>query len=276
MTHSFYITYHWHELWQTPKSALNVMASGCISCWTMSSKISNAFTHRSPCLHEAISAEYVTTLGTWAWHDSFTCVTWLIRMCDRTHLYAWYNAFWCVTWLIRMCICAQEADCTENVTTLGTCVWHDSFTCVTWLIRTCDRTHLYAWYNAFWCVTWLIRMCICAHEAVSVKHVTMVGTCVWHESFACVTWLIRMCDMTHPCVWHASLLRVTWLIHMCDMTHSSVWHDSFICVHVYTRLSVPITSPRWAPVCDMAYGQVWHDSFVRVTWVIRTCDMTHS
>ena len=40
--------------------------------------------------------------------------------------------------------------------------------------------------------------------------------------------------------------------------------DSFICV-------------TWLiHTCDMTHSYVWHDSFICVTWLIHTCDMTHS
>ena len=45
----------------------------------------------------------------YAWHDSFICVTWLNHTCDMTHLYAWlthlhaWNSFICVTWLMHTC-----------------------------------------------------------------------------------------------------------------------------------------------------------------------------
>ena len=35
------------------------------------------------------------------WHDSFTCVTWLIHMCDMTHSHVWHDSFICVQWLSR-------------------------------------------------------------------------------------------------------------------------------------------------------------------------------
>jgi len=35
--------------------------------------------------------------------DSFTCVTWLIHVCDSTHSYVWLGSCICVTWLIHMC-----------------------------------------------------------------------------------------------------------------------------------------------------------------------------
>jgi len=83
----------------------------------------------------------------WAvWRDSFTCVTWLIYMCDMTHIRKWriYNLLTCVKWLIQM------RDMTHSN------VWHDSFKCVTWLIYMCDMTHLHEWCDSFKCVTWLI------------------------------------------------------------------------------------------------------------------------
>jgi len=81
---------------------------------------------RSPKRHE-----HLEDLHLYEYHDSFICMTriicaiWLIYMCDMTHScmlthsYAWHNSFTCVTWLIYMC----------GMTHLH--VWHDSFTCVT-------------------------------------------------------------------------------------------------------------------------------------------------
>jgi len=66
----------------------------------------------------------------YVYHDSFTCVTWLIliHICDMTHSYAWHALFICVT----------------------------SFVCVTRLICLCDMTHSYVWHDSFTRVTWLI------------------------------------------------------------------------------------------------------------------------
>jgi len=65
----------------------------------------------------------------YVWHDSFTCVTWLIHTRDPTHSHVWHDSCICVTWIIHM------YDMTHSY------VWHDSFTCVTWLIHTRDPTH---------------------------------------------------------------------------------------------------------------------------------------
>jgi len=37
----------------------------------------------------------------YAWHDSYIPVTWLIHMRDMTHIYLWHDLFICVTWLIH-------------------------------------------------------------------------------------------------------------------------------------------------------------------------------
>jgi len=168
-------------------------------------------------------------------HDSF--VTWLIHMCDMTHLsmwldYVWYDTCLYETWLIyffskkecpdlsRMC-----HDSFLSVIWLIHMLWHDSFIRETWLIHICEVTYSYVWHDSFTYEKWFIHIFDVTHSYV------------WHDSLTRVTWLapmghvrhIRMCDMTHSYVWHDSFICVTWLIHMCDMTHSYVWHDSFIC-----------------------------------------------
>jgi len=83
----------------------------------------------------------------YAWHDAYTCVTWLIHICDMTHSYVWHDGFTCVTWLIHMC------DITHSY------VWHDALIRVTWRIHICDMTHSYVYHDAVTCVTWLIHTC---------------------------------------------------------------------------------------------------------------------
>jgi len=75
------------------------------------------------------------------WHDSFRCVTWLIRMCDVTYLVVAHDSFRCVR--------------------------YDLIRCVTWPIQWSDRTYLDVWQDSFIlltsaslrCVTWPILMC---------------------------------------------------------------------------------------------------------------------
>ena len=139
---------------------------------------------------------YADTTHSYAWHDSFMCVTWLIHMCDVIPSYVWHDLFICVTWLIHMC------DMTHSY------VWQDLFTCVKWLMHVwhdsfiSDVTHLYVWHGPFTCD-------ICVWRDSNNWN-------VWHDAFTCVRFV-------HVC--QDSFTRVTWPIHMYDMTHSYVWHS---------------------------------------------------
>jgi len=209
---------------------------------------------------------------------------WLIHMCDMTHFffkmcdmphsYVWHDSFTCVTWLICMwdvthsCVFPAWVHTAPNtrhkcmdfhIHTSHIHVWHYTFICVTWTIHMydtknscmCGMTRSYVWHDSFICVTWLVRMCDMTHSYV------------WQDSFVCVTWLIRTCDMTRSYVRHDSFIRVTWLVHMCDLTRSHLWYDSFIRV-------------TWlAHMCNKTRSYVRHD-FICVTWLIHMCDMTHS
>jgi len=56
-------------------------------------------------------------------HDSFTCLTWLIHMCEMTHSYVWHDSFIHITTLSHMC----DTTCSN--------IWHDSFTCIFFLLK---------------------------------------------------------------------------------------------------------------------------------------------
>jgi len=83
------------------------------------------------------------------WRDSFTCVTWLVYICDviqwyvMTRLHMWRDSFTYVTWLFNI----------RDVTHLH--MWHDSVTYVTWLVYICDVIHSHMWRDSFTDVTWL-------------------------------------------------------------------------------------------------------------------------
>jgi len=89
------------------------------------------------------------------WHDSFVCVTWLIHMCDMTHLYVWHDSSICVTRRIHMCsmymrlfVCVRACVCVR-----AEMYRHPTF----WFV--CDMTHSYMWHDWFICVMWLIPIC---------------------------------------------------------------------------------------------------------------------
>ena len=66
------------------------------------------------------------------WHDSFTCVTWRIRMCDMTHSYVWHDSCMCAIWLIHMCGMTHSY------------VWHDSFM-MSHVTHMNESYHTYEW-----------------------------------------------------------------------------------------------------------------------------------
>jgi len=77
----------------------------------------------------------------YVWHNSLICETWLIHVCDMTHLYATRlidvcDIYWriCSTWFIRLC------DITHWYVTRFINMWPAPFMCLTWLIHMCDMT----------------------------------------------------------------------------------------------------------------------------------------
>jgi len=127
--------------------------------------------------------------------DSFTCVTWLIHMCDMAISYVRHDSFMCVKWHIRMCLCSH--------TTTRALIKkrHTFFMHVTWLIHVCDTTISCVWHDSFMCITWHSCMWLCSHtttRALIKKR---------HTFFKHVTWLIRVCDTTHSCASHGAFVR---------------------------------------------------------------------
>jgi hypothetical protein len=115
-------------------------------------------------------------------HYSFSCVTWLISMCDMTYpcVWVWHDSRAGVQH-------SNESSCVvaQYVVLCG----RDSFTCVPWLIYMCDMT-----------------LCVLHDSLAGVRH-SYESSCVvaqyilcGRDSFTCVTWLTYMCDMTHLCV----------------------------------------------------------------------------
>ena len=182
----------------------------------------------------------------YVWHDSFICVTWLIRMCDMTHSYVGHDSFICVTWLML----------TRDTTPSN--VWYDSFVCVTW------PTHM--------CVTWLTHMCDMTHGAGDSTVVSVGLLNLTHRhSHSYVTHVSQSCQpLTKRELYDEKLedaTCVTWLTHMRDMTDSHWCHYlwcmvtySFICVAclIHRRLdssisgSVQSCSWRWVSISGSA------------------------
>jgi len=187
--------------------------------------------------------------------STMTCpvnVTWLIHMCDMTHVCELHDASPTTLEYNNM---PCESDMTHSY------VWHDSCIWVTWRFHICDMTR----WNVSHDGTWLIHMC-------DITHVYQK-----RDGFRCVIWLIDMCHITG----HDAFIWVTWLVYLSDVTYSYLQNDSLICVilrfmthsYVWCNVSCHVGVPQH----DLWEGR---DSFVCVTWRDMThayvCDMTHS
>jgi len=136
-------------------------------------------------------------------------------MCNTTHWYVCYDSYTCMTWLIQMCDMTTPYAQSHPVTR------SQPHTCTHTHTHTHTRTHTHTHAHAHahtpnshargdtflgvhaLAVAWHIHTCDLTHPNV------------WLVSFISVTWLNHMCDVRNSHVWHDSLL---------------VWQDSFKCV----------------------------------------------
>ena len=93
-------------------------------------------------------------------HDSVIRVSGLIYNGRMTYLHMRHDSFICVTWIIRICdvsiSCVWHALCIMYGTA-SSYVSHDSFIWGASLMCTSDMTHLHVWHYWFICLTWLIH-----------------------------------------------------------------------------------------------------------------------
>jgi len=102
------------------------------------------------------------------------------------------------------------------------------------------------------------------YSLIWMSHVSFIH--VWYE---CVnSW------EEHDLSWEEHDL-FTWHIHV---NESCIIHPCVIWMcKLHSTLNLSCIRVTWLiHTCDMTHSYVWHDSFIRVTWLIRTCDMTHS
>ena len=86
--------------------------------------------------------------------NAFTRVTWLIRMCKRTHSYVWQESFKYVRWLIRMGHDSSKHDMTDSYVTWLIHMWHDSLLCDMTAACVCDMPHPFPRNVTNSCLAW--------------------------------------------------------------------------------------------------------------------------
>jgi len=156
---------------------------------------------------------------------SYVC-WWRVRMCDvsysycdlmrwyvicgMTHAYVWHDSFTCVTWLMFV-LWSHLFDTFQYLSHMC----DDSCIYVTWLIHMCDMTrtrsfacatgaNLHVQRVPFACATGAI----CVGVSVSVCLCVCLCLSCWaieHGTFVCLLWFIFTCDMPHSYVWHDAI-----------------------------------------------------------------------
>jgi len=164
------------------------------------------------------------------WHDSFTCVTWLVHMCDMTRMYVVRTSGLVCMWHdIRICdmtrshvrhvnVSRSHVFTRSHVCHVNVCGWHVR------LVHLSDVTHSHvcghdSFITGGYCST--LRD-FCLHLSAVLRR--KMGNLRMYLRLVCCVYL---CGMTHFFAWHDSFSRVTWLIHMCEVTQSHAWHGSF-------------------------------------------------
>ena len=148
------------------------------------------------------------------WHDSSTCLTWLIHMCGKNKnnkfqpRYAmWGSIYMCD--ITRPHVWHDSFICVKKIKTINfnpgmRC--GARFICVTWLVHTCDMTHSYVWHDSRECVydIWMshgARMNDQIWSKKSFDQKLHLNNLIIH------TWMIQ------KLIW--SFIRAPWLSHVC-------------------------------------------------------------
>jgi len=114
---------------------------------------------------------------------AYLCYMTHLLVCDMTHLHAWHywficilarhGSFTCVTWLIHLCdtphslvcdmthslVCDMTHSLVCDMTHSLVCDMTHSLVCDMTHSFVCDMNHSYVWHEPFICVTWLTYLC---------------------------------------------------------------------------------------------------------------------
>jgi len=224
-----------------------------------------------------------------AWHDSFTCVPWLIYMCDMTHFYVWHDSFKSVAWLIHTCAMTHSHVC------------HDLFICVTIAIALSHSCHAYKWFTSHIWVSHVTHIntschtceCVMPHVTWMVRAMAIASVCervmsrIWmshvtHRAMA----IASVCERVMSCVCGKVMSRVIeWLLTHSYVTHGTGMNVTYehirthinTCEHIWTHMNTWMARAIAIAIhvtCKWVmshHSNVTHDSFKCHTyeWVSR-------
>ena len=206
-----------------------------------------------------------------------TCATCLVYMCHDSLYAPWLIVCAMTRRQWHWAVCHPERWCRIAMMCYGVV---DPLLLL-WQVCVCHMTHSYMcdMTDSYMCDMTHSYMCdmtdsyMCDMTHSYMCDMTHSYMCDMTHSYMCDMTHSYMCDMTHQCYIVDLLL---WLVCLWvtrhDMTHSCVWHDSFVRVTWLIRTC----DMTHSYMCDMTHSYVWHDSFICVTWLIRMCDTTHS
>jgi len=195
-------------------------------------------------------------------HDAFIRVTWVIHMCDMTHLYVWHTQSYIR--LLKMPVAPLMG--------------------ATWRIHACDMTHscLAHMPVALHLLLYVDVTCHASHvqpEHTSPPHtpVALYLLYVWHDAFIHVTCLVHSWDVTH-----SRLPRVPVALHLQVCVEVSCRAYEWVTLHInesryiwmshitYERVTLHIA---WAYVPATYVSQIWMGrvTHIRVAHMNESC-----
>ena len=110
-------------------------------------------------------------------HDSFTCVTWLIHMCDMTHSHVWHDSEKTCVYHNDSRMSHDDTLMNESRTHRHSLLRHDSFIRVTWLMKEwvicIPHADTYEWVMYEWVITceWVTCEWVISYEWVMYEWV---------------------------------------------------------------------------------------------------------
>jgi len=139
------------------------------------------------------------------WHDSYLRATWLIPICDMTHV-----THVQVEALCRVSMC------------------NDSFLCVTWLISASDMTHFYVWHDFFF------HACSGGGSMWSVRvKLRAKSRCIWQRWVTSQTWMshvtythLSRIGIRHTYEW-VMLHRLQFKLYLAKVSHVTHMNESY-------------------------------------------------